>query len=135
MAYVVIEGPAIGGEARRNMAQALTQAVARGFNQEPEEVVVVFKDVGTMTVVHSAVHGDIATEITIEGGRIFPGSRERLVKEATEAATQGFGITPEQVLVLVKGKGGAHMDNTPEAVGWGGATLAERLEAAPGGNA
>ena len=127
MAYVVVEGPAIAGKARDQMAKSLAEAAARGFNQETTDVVIVFKKSDAMTMVHPELAGEIATEITVEGGRIFPGSRDRLVKEVTEAATAGFGITGEQVVVLVKGKGGAHMDTTTEAVGFGGITLAQKL--------
>ncbi len=127
MAYVIVEGPAISGKPRDTMAKSLAEAVGRGFNQEPSDVVVVFKKSDPMTLVHLEVKGEIATEITVEGGRIFPGSRDKLVKEVTDAATQGFSVPADQVLILVKGKGGAHMDTTTEAVGLGGITLAQRL--------
>lgn len=127
MAYVIVEGPAIAGKPRDAMAKSLEEAVARGFNQEPGDVVVVFKRSDPMSMAHVEVQGEIATEITVEGGRIFPGSRDKLIKEVTEAAVEGFRVSSEQVLILVKGKGGAHMDTTTEAVGLGGVTLAQKL--------
>lgn len=65
--------------------------------------------------------------ITIEGPQIkSPEIRKQLMKEVTEVAARNWGISEEDVVVLVKEQGGAHMRDSAQSLSRGGKVLTER---------
>lgn len=64
--------------------------------------------------------------ITLEGPQIKPPElKKELVREITEVASRNWGIPPEEVVVLIKEQGGAHMRETAESVARGGRLLSD----------
>ena len=65
--------------------------------------------------------------ITIEGPQIgSPEIRKHLMKRITEAAARNWGISEEDVVVLIKEQGGAHMRDSSQSLSRGGRILTER---------
>ncbi|TAK32850.1 MAG: 4-oxalocrotonate tautomerase [Chloroflexota bacterium] len=64
--------------------------------------------------------------ITIEGPQIRPPEyRKELVREITELAAQHWGIGIEEVVVLIKEQGGAHMRESAGSLARGGVLLSD----------
>lgn len=62
--------------------------------------------------------------VTIEGPQIRPAElKKELVREITEVAARHWGIKEEDVVVLVKEQGGAHMRESAESLARGGRLL------------
>ena len=64
--------------------------------------------------------------ITVEGPRVEIEAKRKLVREMTETASEVFGFSKEEIIVLLK-------ENTPENVGVAGELIIDRMGRERGG--